>query len=188
MNQYEEIESLSDSQQKQLLRKAKHLEQVKKGKGKLYKTPKDRQIGWINKSHTFALDTLSKAVITKRISPKQQPQKNVGKSSEIFFTEKTKNDDGDAYMNLVTSHNSHGIISTRTNECMPLATMVDVKMIERSPSRIELSDNEQRKLIKLLEGIDSLMPYDDRDVSDNDSGPQEINEDVINLTKTNNNA
>ena len=91
-------------------------------------------------------------------------------------------------MNLVTSHNSHGIISTRTNECMPLATMVDVKMIERSPSRIELSDNEQRKLIKLLEGIDSLMPYDDRDVSDNDSGPQEINEDVINLTKTNNNA
>lgn len=44
--------------------------------------------------------------------------------------------------------------------------MVDVISVERSPSRIELSSKEQRKLLKLLDGVEveSLMPYDDRDI------------------------
>ena len=61
----------------QLLKKAKNLEQSKKGRGRLYKTPHDRSV-----ANHAALDNLTKAITSKRIALMDKKPLEKGKSSE----------------------------------------------------------------------------------------------------------
>ena len=151
---------------------------MRKGRGKLYKTPKDRPKE-PKPPASVGLAGLEKAVVAKHITPKDKKPQNNGKSSVLINMNSVMNSglvDGliansltnqnskkrrergqtgvdDAYSNLVSSHNSQEVISIH-------GLKPAQETMERNPSRIELSTKEQKKLMKLLDGA-AAMPYND---------------------------